>query len=57
MKDKLFDKFNLKIKSGEKIALIGGIGSGKSSTAKLLVKLQSYQSGTIFHFLFLNLLI
>lgn len=47
-KEKIFDKFNLKIKMGEKIALIGGIGSGKSSAARIISRLQTYQGGTIF---------
>jgi ABC-type bacteriocin/lantibiotic exporter with double-glycine peptidase domain len=47
-KEKIFDKFNLKIKTGEKIAFIGGIGSGKSSAARIISRLQTYQGGTIF---------
>jgi len=47
-KEKIFDKFNLKLYSGEKTAFIGGIGSGKSSAIRILSKLQSYQSGNIF---------
>lgn len=33
---KLFDKFNLKIKKGEKIGVIGANGSGKSTLIKIL---------------------
>lgn len=47
-KEKIFDKFNLKLYPGEKTAFIGGIGSGKSSAIRILSKLQSYQSGNIF---------
>ena len=47
-KDKIFDKFNLKINSGEKIAFIGGIGSGKSSAARIISRLQTYQGGNIY---------
>lgn len=47
-KEKIFDKFNLKLYPGEKTAFIGGIGSGKSSVAKILSKLQLYQGGNIF---------
>jgi len=47
-KEKIFDKFNLKLYSGEKVAIIGGIGSGKSSAVRILGKLQSYQNGNIF---------
>jgi ABC-type multidrug transport system fused ATPase/permease subunit len=47
-KEKIFEKFNLKLYPGEKTAFIGGIGSGKSSAIRILSKLQSYQSGNIF---------
>jgi len=47
-KEKIFDKFNLKLYPGEKTAFIGGIGSGKSSAIRILSKLQLYQGGNIF---------
>ena len=47
-KEQLFKKLNLRIKKNEKIAILGGIGSGKSSCMKLLVGLQSFQGGNIF---------
>lgn len=47
-KEKIFDKFNLKINPGEKLSFIGGIGSGKSSTARIISRLQTYQSGNIY---------
>jgi len=47
-KEQLFNKLNLRIKKFEKIAIMGGIGSGKSSCMKLLVSLQSFQGGNIY---------
>jgi ATP-binding cassette subfamily B protein len=47
-KEQLFKKLNLRIKKHEKIAILGGIGSGKSSCMKLLVGLQSFQGGNIY---------
>ena len=47
-KEQLFHKLNLRIKKMEKIAILGGIGSGKSSCMKLLVSLQSFQGGNIY---------
>jgi len=47
-KEKLFDKLNLRIKRGEKIAILGAISSGKSSIMKLLARLQTFQAGNIY---------
>ena len=47
-KEQLFKKLNLRMRKGEKIAILGGIGSGKSSCMKLLVGLQSFQEGNIY---------
>jgi len=47
-KEKLFDKFNLKLYAGGKVALIGNVGCGKSTILKLLIKLQLYQTVNIF---------
>lgn len=44
---KLFNKFNLKIKSSEKIALVGHSGCGKSSLVKLLYRLYDVDGGSI----------
>lgn len=43
----LFENFNLDIKAGEKIALVGHSGSGKTSLTKLLFRFINPQSGTI----------
>jgi ABC-type multidrug transport system fused ATPase/permease subunit len=40
---------NLTIKPGENVALVGKIGSGKSTTAKLLVRLFDFDKGDIFY--------
>ena len=47
-KEQLFKKLNLRIRKNEKVAILGGIGSGKSSCMKLLVGLQSFQGGNIY---------
>ena len=47
-KEKLFDKLNLKIKRGEKIAILGGVGAGKSTAFRILCKLQTIQAGDIY---------
>ncbi len=39
--------FNLSIKAGEKIAIIGRTGSGKSTIAQLLLRMYDVQSGSI----------
>ena len=44
---KLFSGFNLKIKSGEKVGLVGHSGSGKSTLIKLLVRYYDVQGGKI----------
>jgi ABC-type multidrug transport system fused ATPase/permease subunit len=46
--DKLFNKLNLRLYPGEKVAFIGGIGSGKTSATQLISRLHSYQGGDIF---------
>ena len=40
-------EFNLKIKPGEKIALVGASGAGKSTTATLLMRLYEVEGGRI----------
>jgi ATP-binding cassette subfamily B protein len=44
----LYEDFNIVIKPHEKIAIMGSIGSGKSTFAKLIARLQTYQGGHIF---------
>ncbi len=44
----LFDKFNLNINAGDTVGIVGSTGSGKSSLVKLLLRLYSIRSGSIF---------
>jgi ABC-type multidrug transport system fused ATPase/permease subunit len=46
-KNKIFDKFNLEIKKGEFIALIGATGSGKTTLIDLIAGLLSPNDGEI----------
>ena len=43
----LFDNFNLSIKSGEKIGLVGHSGSGKTTLTKLLLRFMDTTNGKI----------
>ncbi|UCC18580.1 MAG: ABC transporter ATP-binding protein [Promethearchaeota archaeon] len=43
----VFEKFNLKINSGESVAIVGHTGAGKSSLAKLLARFYEFQEGDI----------
>ncbi|MFX1320132.1 MAG: ABC transporter ATP-binding protein [Promethearchaeota archaeon] len=43
----VFEKFNLKIESGESLAIVGHTGAGKSSLAKLLARFYEFQEGDI----------
>jgi ATP-binding cassette subfamily B protein len=43
----VLENFDLKIRPGENIALVGHTGAGKSSIAKLLARLYEFQSGRI----------
>lgn len=43
----LFENFNLKINNGESLAIMGTIGSGKSTLVKILMKLNRIQKGEI----------
>lgn len=47
-KQKIYDKFNLRIYPKTNIAIIGQISSGKTTALKLLSRLQSFQGGNIF---------
>jgi len=44
---KVFDDFNLKIKSGEKIGLVGPSGAGKTTVIKLLMRQHNITDGEI----------
>ena len=44
---KLFDNLNLEIKEGEKVAVLGKIGSGKSSLARILLGLYLSDDGLV----------
>ncbi len=44
---RVFDNFNLKIKPGESIAIVGHTGAGKSSLANLLARFYEFQEGDI----------
>jgi ATP-binding cassette subfamily B protein len=44
---KVFDNFNLKIRSGESLAIVGHTGAGKSSLASLLARFYEFQKGDI----------
>ena len=43
----VFRDFNLDVKPGESVALVGHTGAGKSSIAKLIARFYEFQSGTI----------
>lgn len=43
----IFQNFNLIFNLNETVALIGGIGSGKSTIAKLIIRLKDYNGGKI----------
>jgi len=45
--NKIYDKLNLKIPVDQTLVIMGSIGSGKSTFAKLLVGLQEYDHGKI----------
>jgi len=44
---KVFDNFNLNIKAGEKLAVIGPSGGGKTTFVKMLLRFMDIQSGKI----------
>ncbi|MFW9826456.1 MAG: ABC transporter ATP-binding protein [Candidatus Thorarchaeota archaeon] len=44
---KVFDNFNLSIRAGESLAIVGHTGAGKSSLAKLLARFYEFQAGEI----------
>ena len=47
-KDKIFDRFNLKIKPKETIAIVGPSGGGKTTITKLLYRLYNLDEGSIY---------
>ena len=47
LQTRLFENFNLDIKAGEKIALVGQSGSGKSTLTKLLFRFLDPQQGCV----------
>jgi ATP-binding cassette subfamily B protein len=44
----LYDRFSLKIAPGERVALVGPTGSGKSTFVKLVQRLHDLQDGAVF---------
>jgi ATP-binding cassette subfamily B protein len=46
-KDPILADFNLLIRPGENLALVGHTGAGKSSIAKLIARFYEYQSGSL----------
>lgn len=44
---KAIDRFNLKIRQGEKVAIIGKTGSGKSTLSHLLFRMYDVQEGSV----------
>ncbi|MGC9140546.1 ABC transporter ATP-binding protein [Athalassotoga sp.] len=46
---KVIKNLSLKIQAGQKVAIIGKIGSGKSTIAKLMTKLYTVEDGKIFY--------
>ena len=46
-RESVLEKFNLHIKPGETVALVGHTGAGKSSIAKLIARFYEFQSGEI----------
>ncbi len=43
----IFNKFNLKIQKGEKLAIVGQTGAGKTSLVSLLARYYEFQGGSI----------
>ena len=43
----VFNNFNLKLNNNESTAIIGGIGSGKSTLSKLIIRLKDHKDGEI----------
>ena len=46
-KEQVLDDFNLHIRPGESVALVGHTGAGKSSIAKLVTRFYEYQGGNL----------
>jgi len=45
--DSILEDFNLRIRAGETVALVGHTGAGKSSIARLIARFYEFQGGTI----------
>jgi len=43
----IFEKFNLKVEKGEKLAIVGHTGAGKTSLISLLARFYEFQGGSI----------
>lgn len=46
-KQLILENFSMQIKKGERIAIVGESGAGKTTIAKLLLHLYPYEAGTI----------
>jgi ATP-binding cassette, subfamily B, bacterial len=46
-KERVFDGFDLHVAAGERVALVGHTGAGKSSIAKLIARFYEFQGGSI----------
>ena len=46
-KERVFDGFSLRIRAGEKLAIVGRTGAGKSSIVKLLCRFYEFQGGEL----------
>ena len=47
--EQVLDDFNLTIRAGENLAIVGHTGAGKTSVAKLIARFYEFQNGSILH--------